>query len=137
VAGPTILWKYVAFGAQSKFYKRARTRRRECQRGEHLWRQRQTAGIACGHRPMGAARLRAQQQRSEWAQRARVSAGFQPAFRETPAAHSLSFSLSFSLFASNDFSYVSVLPARLPGSVILALILEPSSLSPNFSLRHM
>ena len=55
---------------ESKFYKRARSRRRECQRGEHLWRQRQTAGSACGHRPMGAARLRAQQQRSEWAQRA-------------------------------------------------------------------
>ena len=61
---------------------------------------------------MGAARLRAQQQRSEWAQRAH-----QPAFRETPVAHSLSFSLS----ASDDFSYVSVLPARLPGPVILAL----------------
>ena len=61
---------------------------------------------------MGAARLRAQQQRS-----ARASAGFQPAFCETPAAHSLSFSLS----ASDDFSYVSVLPARLYGSIILAL----------------
>jgi len=36
---------------------------------------------------------------------ARASAGFQPAFRETPVAHSLSFSLS----ASDDFSYVSVL----------------------------
>ena len=46
---------------------------------------------------------------------ARASAGW--TFRETPAAHSLSFSLS----ASDDFFYVSGLPARLPGSVILAL----------------
>jgi len=49
---------------------------------------------------------------------ARASAGFQPAFCETPAAHSLSVSLS----ASDDFFYVASLPARLPGSIILALI---------------
>jgi len=41
----------------------------------------------------------------------------QPAFGEPPAPNSLSFSLS----ANSDFSYVAVLPASFAATIILAL----------------
>ena len=102
--------------AKSKFYKHARSRLGE----SPAWLVFMAAAAASGQRmrpPANGSSSRASAAAAQRMGAARASAGFQPAFCETPAAHSLSVSLS----TNDDFFYVASLPARLPGSIILAL----------------